>query len=75
VSDIAERWEPCERRRSCTVPREPEGETPPGYSPRPGDLPVEQPTVFSLVVNSKTLQALGLTIPPSVLPLVTEWIQ
>jgi putative ABC transport system substrate-binding protein len=42
---------------------------------RAGDLPVEQPTAFDLVVNVKTLQALGLTIPPSVQPLVTEWIQ
>ena len=42
---------------------------------KPGDLPVEQPTVFDLVLNAKTVQALGLTIPSSVLPLVTEWIQ
>jgi len=42
---------------------------------KPGDLPVEQPTVFDLAVNVKTLEALGLTIPPTVLPLVTEWIQ
>jgi len=40
-----------------------------------GDLPVEQPTVFDLAVNVKTLEALGLTIPPSVKPLVTERIQ
>jgi putative ABC transport system substrate-binding protein len=42
---------------------------------KPGNLPVERPTKFDLVVNLRTAKTLGLTIPPSVLARADETIQ
>ena len=42
---------------------------------KPGDLPVEQPTKFELVVNMRTAKDLGITIPNSILVQATRVIE
>jgi putative ABC transport system substrate-binding protein len=44
------------------------------HGARPADLPVELPTTFELVVNTKALQTLGLTLPPEMAAQVTVWV-
>ena len=61
-------WTDILRRAATYVDRILRGE-------KPGDLPVQLPTKFEMVVNLKTAKALGLAVPPSIMLRATEVIE
>jgi putative ABC transport system substrate-binding protein len=63
-ANLADNW----RRAAAYVDKILKGE-------RTGDLPVQQPTRYDLVVNLKTATALGITVPPSILAQAAEVIE
>lgn len=44
-------------------------------APRPGDLPIDQASKFTLALNLKTAKQLGINVPPNLLTLVDEVIE